>query len=433
MHKVLSPLLDYSPKAEIPESRIKIPRNYTHPKATVRLAIPDNWIGAERQRKEINQVIGRRLGGEWVADWHQDRYPAFAEFRPLPKPPATVLFAESRAAIDRASDNQLFLGYAANDEPYYIDLAEPHVAISLRTGLGKSTIIRSLIAQSVNKGWHAEVIDPKYISQNALSGVIPIHRSIESQMKAIQQFAEEMNRRYAEIGESDTEYSGQRWILFGEEINTLISELKEYWRDYRGSLPSEERARTPRNNPALSDLSYIIYKGRACRMHFVACWQRMSANATPGGGDIRTQFGTKLLNCDPATWLMIVGSRPAPRPSKIRGRVIAVVADEETHVQSVFMTPAEAKEYALAGNAPGTDPGHIAPVINIEPGEPERYTLREACGQAQIIPIRYAAARRARTRDPQFPAGTPTRIGLAYTADELRLWYGNRRQGRKAA
>lgn len=426
LHHTFSSLLGYSPLAETPESRLIVPRDCrSNPKARVRIKLPVDWIGNDGHKKEMTKIVSRRLGGEWLPDWRQTEHPPYVDFRPMPKPPGRVTLADVRTDMLRAADDELTLGLPARPDPYRIKLTEPHVALSIRTGGGKTTILRGLIAQGIRKGWHNEIIDPKFVSLNEFSGMVPIHRSVESQMKAIKAFREEMDLRYRDLGESDAEYEGQRWVLWIEEGNSFISDLEEYWTEYRNSLDAKERAVTPKKNPAIADFRFIIFKGRAVKMHIVSVFQRMSGNAVPGGGDIREQFGTKLINASPSTWMMVIGTRPAPKPSKIKGRVIAVVGEDEIPVQTAYLEKAEAREYALADSETPDEP--LADVISMmERGE--RFTLKQAC-EADIIPMRYGAARRARARDREFPAG----MRLTYTADELRTWYGNRKRARQIA
>lgn len=56
------------------------------------------------------------------------------------------------------------------------------------------------------------------------------------------------------------------------------------------------------------------------------------------------------------------------------------------------------------------------------------FTLREMC-EAGIVPIRYSAAKRARTRAGEaFPEGKPTPIGTAYEPGSVREFFANRSQ-----
>ena len=85
---------------------------------------------------------------------------------------------------------------------------------------------------------------------------------------------------------------------------------------------------------------------------------------------------------------------------------------------------ARLRAFALNGEP---DTGHTAgpgPVLAVA-GAGEPVTLKEAC-ETGVISLTYAAARKARSRDSEFPAN---RHGL-YLPAELQAWERNRQRGR---
>jgi hypothetical protein len=254
-----------------------------------------------------------------------------------------------------------------------------------------------------------------------------------------------MDSRYDAL-DTDDSLVFSRHVLIIEEQNSLIEDLEQYWDDYRRELSSEERGRTSRINPAITDLRYILNKGRQSRINVISIYQRMSARAA-GGGDARSQYGAKILaRFDHQTWKMLVGTTPVPRSSRIPGRAIFVLGDEQSAVQRAYAGIAKpdgsadkegiARLRAFALNDT-TDAGGVRPdaitVLDMATGDPaELVTLREAC-ESGTVSLRYGALVKARSRDPEFPAGIARGNAVAYRTSDLASWEANRLRARAVA
>jgi hypothetical protein len=410
---------------------LRVPINYRDPKARVRFEVPLSWIGDPSQVRQLNNLIARRLGGDWDAIPHWGTYPPYVEFLPSPAPPQSVSFADILPAIERGKNSELVLGIGTHNKITGIDLdsESPHIALSMASGGGKSALLRLMIIQLIRKGCERiDIIDPKRISQNAFKNVpgVYIHRTMADQIKAVSDFRKRMETRYAEL-ESNEDMVFPRHVLLIEEQNSFMDYAKIFWEDYRNELDKEEKAKTPKRPPVIGDLGYILFQGRQARMNVISVYQRMSASAS-GGGDMRVNYGAKILaRWDQQAWNMLVGTRPVPRSSRINGRGRFVIGDEDREVQFAFIEEEDATAYALRYAKivreecnPLTD----VPADNAgsdDDGSP--MTLREMC-EAGIIPVRYSAAKRTRSRAGEaFPQGVATPIGTAYESAPVREFF----------
>jgi hypothetical protein len=407
---------------------LTIPRNFrTNTKARVKLKLPYTFEGKPEELRRLHGLFARRLGGEWDMIPHFSEHPPHVEFIPSPAPPNSVSFADILPALEKSNSSVVIVGIGTHETIESIDLDNeaPHVAISMGTGGGKTSLLRLIISQLIRHGVpRIDIIDPKRISHNWARHIpgVYIHRTMAEQMKAIQAFRTEMESRYDAL-EDDDSLKFPRHVLIIEEQNSWINYAKQYWADYRNELTSAERGRTPRENPAIGDLGFILNQGRQSRMNVFSVYQRMSARAS-GGGDLRENYYAKLLaRFSPQTWKILVGTTPVPRSSKINGRAKFVLGEDDKWIQLAFITETDAREYA-ARAAEAAESGEPPADDGPEPDSP--VTLREAA-DAQVIPIGYAALRRAKARAGEsFPAGIPSTAGVAYRPSELRAWYASR-------
>lgn len=428
---------------ERPEKFLTIPRNYrTSDKAAIKFELPYTWHADQHSQTRVTQLISRHLGGDWAATWSLDTSPRFVALCHEPKPPALVTLAGFAKYVDASLDSALALGIGANRQVAEINLDSdaPHIGMSIGTGGGKTDTVALMIAILVRRFCERiDVIDPKRVSHNWARGLpgVFIHRYVAGQMEAIHNVRLCMDARYDAI-DTDPDITFPRHVLVIEEQNSLMQDLADYWTEYRTNLEPAERAKCPRQNPAISDLRYILNKGRQCRINVISVYQRMSATAT-GGGDARENYGAKILaRCSHQTWKILVGTRMPAMP-RIAGRATLVIGDDIHEIQRAHAAItkrdgsadkegiARLREFALNGRQE-IESGIVPLVKNISIAEPELelVSLREAC-ETGILNMRYGAALKARQRDTEFPAGIRTKSDvLGYLPDDLRKWQANR-------
>jgi hypothetical protein len=431
---------------------IRVPRNYRDPKTRVRLTVPRTWEGKPGDVKRLTELVARRLGGEWDAIPKFSASTPVIEFMPSPAPPGSLTFAEIKTVLDAGKPSQIIIGMGTHKAIITIDLdsESPHVALSMGTGGGKSSLLRLIVAYLIHHGVErVDIIDPKRVSHNWAKGIpgVYIHRTMAEQMLAVAEFRKRMEARYDELDQDDAR-EFPRHVLVIEEQNSWISYAKTYWEDYRSELEPAERGKTPRTNPAIGDLAYCLFQGRQARMNIISVFQRMSASAS-GGGDMRENYGAKILaRYSPQTWKMLVGTTPVPRSSRIPGRGRFVLGDDDREVQFAYMRERkardwpgvpesewkdEAREYALAGArrvVPNGDPLVVVSADGAGSDEAEpAMTLREMC-DAGIIPVTYSTATRARTRaGDTFPSGKRSPVGATlYAPSDVRAYFEDRKR-----
>jgi hypothetical protein len=432
----------FTPREDIRKFLV-IPRDYrTNDDAVVRFEIPFTWEADAPAQKRVTQLISRHLGGDWVGTWSLDTSPRFLAMCRMPRPPRAVTLAEIIPHVDASPDSVLTLAIGTGNKPAGINLDSdaPHVSLSMGSGGGKSDTVALIIATLVRKrAERIDVIDPKIVTHSWARGLpgVHIYRYVPGQMEAIHNARLRMDSRYDALLTDDSQVFG-RQVIVVEEMNSLMTDLTDYWTQYRAGLDSAERARVPRTNPAIADLRYILNKGRQCRIHIVAVYQRQSAAAS-GGGDARENFGAKILaRASHQTWKMLVGTRMPPM-SRIPGRAYLVIGDDIAEIQRAHASItkpdgsadregiARLRAFALDGRqeSPQAEPATVKNITIAEP-ELELVTLPEACREG-IVTIKYGAARKARSRDPEFPRGIKTASGaVGYLPAELRAWEANR-------
>lgn len=415
---------------------LTIPRNYrNNPDARIRLTVPPTWEGRSPDVKRINDLFAKRLGGQWDIAHVATAYPPYVELRPSPSPPGKLSFTDIKRALDAGNQNRLIIGVGTHDSIIDIDLDSdaPHVALSMGTGGGKSSLLRLIVAYLIHHGVErVDIIDPKRVSHNWAKGIpgVFIHRTMAEQMLALSEFRKRMEVRYTELEQDDTRLF-PRHVLVIEEQNSWMDYAKTYWEDYRAELDSAERGRTPKRNPAIGDLAYALFQGRQARMNIISVFQSMSASAA-GGRDMRENYGAKILaRYTGQTWKMLVGTSPVPRSSRIPGRGRYALGDSDAEVQFAFITEDEAIAYALAGVPVSARAGSPLMTVSADGAgsdEPaSAMSLREMC-DAGIIPMRYSTAKRARTRaGSEFPQGEPTPVGTLYSPAAVLAWHASRK------
>lgn len=431
LYQTLAPIAGH-PVSDHHKRYLTVPRDiFDNDKARVKLALSPLWEGTVAQQKAITGLMSRRLNADLEGRWYPHAIPPFAEFGRAPSPPGKVTFAEFKPFMDVSPPHIIPMGLGSNKQLVQINLDDeaPHIALSVGTGGGKTSMMALVIAFLVHMGVERiDVINTKragYAWCAGLPGVF-VHNNMASQMEAIHNFHARMSVRYDEFEFNDT-LTFPRQVLIIEEQNSWMKMAKKFWEDYRLELDSKERGNTPKQNPAIGEIGLCLFMGRQACMNIISIFQRMSASAA-GDGDMRDQYGAKLLaRTSRQAWKILVGTMPVPKDcmSTIRGRAVFVLGDVAHPIQIAYLTPNEARAYALAGRtADITGPG--TPITS---GASEMYSLREIA-DGNVIPIKYGALRKARQRDKErFPAA----VNGLYVAEDIKTWYANRPSTKRAA
>src|ERR1039457_94482 len=208
-----------------------------------------------------------------------------------------------------------------HQQRFHIWHSSPIWTLASRAGAGKTSLMALIIAFLVKNGVERiDVINTKRVGYSwcqTLPGVF-VHNTITAQMEAIHNIRIKMESRYEEIGQDESRIF-PRNVLIIEEQNSWIKYAAQYWADQRQEMDNQERSKTPRQNPAINDIGFILFMGRQACFNVISIFQRMSASAS-GGGDMRDQYGAKLLaRFSPQAFKILVGTSPIPRSSRING------------------------------------------------------------------------------------------------------------------
>jgi hypothetical protein len=414
-----------------PDEWITLPPDYRrNPDAVVRVQLPDEFTGTTEARRAVAELAGSKLGGEWDPTYHMVGHPVL-ELKKAPEPPGVVSFADVRALFEAQPANAPLVAVGTRKSVISLDLdAEaPHLLTSMGTGGGKSVLGRSFAAQILHNGGRVVFLDLKRISHNWARDVpgATIHRSVEEIHRALVELTEECRRRYLLLDE-DEDRKFQRILIVAEEMNATMQRLQSYWESVRG--PDD-----PKKSPAVDGFLEILFTGRAAMVHVDGIAQLGTAKAL-GGPEGRENFGCRVLGrYSVQAWRMLAPEVwPMPRKSRHAGRVQVVMAGVARAGQVPYLTPAEARDWATSGVTvtqpdQGNDGVTVTPpnVVQLAP----RWTLREAA-DAELVdgtdgrPMTYAALRKAKSRDSEFPAGVRQGDQDTYTEEELKRWAGNR-------
>lgn len=430
LYQTLAPIAGH-PVSDHHSRYLTVPRDiFDNDKAKVKLALSPLWEGTVAQQKAITGLMSRRFNADLEGRWYHHAIPPYAEFMRAPSPPNSVMFAEFKPYMERSLPHIIPMGLGSNRQLVSINLDEeaPHIALSVGTGGGKTSMMALVIAFLVRMGVERiDVINTKRAGYAWCAGLpgVYIHNNMAAQMEAIHNFHARMTVRYDEFEFNDT-LTFPRQVLIIEEQNSWMKMAKKFWEDYRLELDSKERGNTPKQNPAIGEIGLCLFMGRQACMNIISIFQRMSASAA-GDGDMRDQYGAKLLaRTSRQAWKILVGTTPVPKDcmSTIRGRAVFVLGDVAHPIQIAYLTPDEARAYALNGRtADITGPG--TPVTS---SAAAMYSLREIA-EDNVVPIKYGAIRKAKQRDKNFPAA----INGLYVADDIKTWYANRPSTKRAA
>lgn len=452
------------PDGTVPASYLHIPRDYPRRTEVGRIDLPAAFTGADGSASTITHIVRTKLGiSDATVSYKLEGRNPHLIIRQTPRPPARVMFAdpEVRQLADTSPESAPLIGLGPQSARVGVDLDadSPHVLVSASTGGGKSVITRTMGAQMLHHGSNLVVLDFKRHSHKWSRGLPNVEycRDIEDIHDMLVTLGKEGHRRNIVVdeweGEEGAEPVGPRMGIIVEEANATISKLKRWWTANRDSKHD------PKESPAIDALREILFMGRAVKMHVLLVAQSATAAAL-GGPEVRECFATRILaRYTRNAWMMLVPEvQPIPRSTRHVGRAQVVLGGVASETQVMFMTPAEAREWATSGavappvnlwgapadvpasqgptpavhlgKEPGTVPARHLYAVGSEPpaapAGPVPVGLSEAV-QEGVLTVSLESARAARKRDPDFPAPVASRgQEKLYDPEALRRWERNR-------
>jgi hypothetical protein len=452
LHRALAPELGI-PLAARPQSWLTVPPGFgTIEGAKVRLALPEGTLATADVRRVVATALSEKLALEGASiEWSTVGKAPTAVVTTSSPPPSKVTFGDAIRELEAAREAAPLIGIGRNSSVITADYEadSPHVLVSAGSGGGKSTIVRTLAAQTLHNGGLSVICDIKRISHTWARGlpnvfysrdISEIHNMLirlKAEVDRRNEMVDELADENGNISDENMAQVGPRIQLVMEEMNATANRLAAYWRKTRDKAD-------PTVSPAVEALADILFMGRAVLVNVIAVAQMMTAK-TLGGPESRENFATRIMaRYTLNAWKMLVPEVwPMPRRSNHQGRVQVVTAGVARETQVIYFTPSEAREWAMsgavsrfilpepgelaAGSIPAVDP---VPTVGGEAGTvpalPAPVTLREACSTG-LLSVTLEAARQARKRDPEFPRQVGIQEGsMAYDPADLERWECNR-------
>lgn len=330
----------------------------------VRINLPTGIAWNDKRKADLAKAVGVPLGmPDPKPEWHlrstRGRRP-YVLLRPTNPPPALVTFDQIKRWYDKATLARPVLGLAAGNKPEYgdYDNNSPHWLLSGGSGVGKSVLAMGLFCQRMHHGAYLVVLDYKRVSHR-WAFELPEDRctyawriaDIHTMLLRIGDVLEWRRENIRQPGESwDAPNRVFPTIdILVEEINTLTPMLQAYWAEIR-----EPSLGHPVQSPAILALKAVLFMGREFAMHEHIAAQRASANTFgANGGDARENCQERCVaRWTPQAWKMLANGLPYQRCPATRQRGIWAHISGDDHAvifQAAYLTPGEARDYALSG------------------------------------------------------------------------------------
>jgi hypothetical protein len=350
--RALAPLLGIAPRQAV--AAVRFPRTY----AAVamgelgRIVLPDTFH--PDQQRAVTLLIKSRLPVDADLSWRLTGKPLFLQVNASPKPPDRVAFADLAAEMDACLPGDVVIGLDRKRTVFRgsFRTEDPHWALSMGSGRGKSSLLYSVAAQILHQDPGATVtaVDPKMTSLDALVGVPGFTvandpRNVPAMWGAIESVATEMERRMDITADNPTA-EFPVCLLVIDELNQFSAMTAAVWRGMK------EKG-DPATAPIWMVLAGLLWQGRAFNVHVIVVGQRLDERAT-GGIGLRDSFGLRgLAGYTMQQWAMLVGTTPIPRSQKPRGRIVFWDGSDVTWVQAAYGTPEELRDYAMHGRRAG--------------------------------------------------------------------------------
>ena len=457
------------PEGKRPGRWLRVPRDFADGRDGVVVMLPPTFAGRPSERQFIAQTVREKLGlGDVSDNWVLRGRHSYVQFRPRQRPPHKAAFADPavRGMVEKAKGSAPLIGLTHGSRAVAVDLdsESPHVLLSAGTGGGKSSTIRAIAAQLIHDGAVCWVMDAKRHSHSWLRHVpgVRYFRDIGEIHAALLELGKEGRRRnvaFDDIDIDDPAPQFPRLVVICEELNATMSMLKQYWHNNResGDQPT---------SPAIMALGQLLFMGRAVRIHVLAVAQLATAKDL-GGPEQRENYAVRILARYTANaWKMLVPECTYTPSTRHPGRAQVCIGGTATETQVLFMTPHEARDWALAGRR--QNPVDATSTLSVEPAgvaasqagatsgflgeaggtvalpapdvacdtdptgddaEAAAVSLSEASKDrgGAVVELRLDALRQASRRDPEFPAPVGRR-GQArlYDPEALQRWQRNR-------
>ncbi|MFJ4679163.1 pRL2-11 [Kitasatospora sp. NPDC088783] len=390
-----------------PRSYLHVPLNFADDDAEIRIDLP---VDLKFSESGVTEMVVKKLALQGVSfSWKPESAEPYVIVKKVHRPPSKVAFSDPkvRELVRSVPESAPLIGLERGERIVSVDLdsESPHVLVNAGTGGGKSVILRTIAAQLIHHGAQAYILDFKRVSHQWARGVpsVVYCRDIAEIHDALVKLGVEGRRRIhaaEHLGDdADPKTIGPRIVILLEEINATMKQLSKYW-------DSIKEKGDPKTSPAVDALAEVLFMGRAVRLHVLLVAQSATARAL-GGPEMRENFATRILaRYTQNAWRMLVPEvSPAPKSTRHIGRAQVVLGGQAHETQVLFMSDAEAREWARSGTessaGPGAEPAAGEPAVTLDKAVPvpEADTVEDSWPDPSDV-----AADRGTRHDPKAPA-----------------------------
>jgi hypothetical protein len=355
------------------ESSIHMEPGYMDKKLGVlgRIDLPPRFHADGKEQESITSLINSRLPVPADLTFSYKGRAPHILIHAAPELPSIVQFRDYVGEIERMGKGKYLAGITRTGDGYIaeFDGEDPHHGYCWGSGRGKSTILKSVIAQTVHNDPDAGVTiaDPKEVSLAALKGVpgITFFDDIEDFETRIPGLTPDdweanaphmwgaarsvyllMKARFAELkADPSKEFPVHLFVM--EEANSFAVMSSAWWKKNK---PKGMSGVTP---PFWSDyIGPIFWRGRQVNIKIILVAQTIQERFL-GNINLRPSLGMiSLSGYKTNQWQNYIGTNPIPKVQRGKGRAIYVASDSETWVQTLLASDQEFRDFAMAGRRP---------------------------------------------------------------------------------
>jgi hypothetical protein len=351
-----------------------------------RINLPPRYAANPGQREMINHLVTSRLpvGSELEWKTNQRGRAPHVLIHAAPSLPSLVKFSDYATAIEAIGKGAYLAGIDQRADGYIAEFKgeEPHHGYCWGTGVGKSTMLKSILAQCKHNepDMTASIIDPKELSLACLKGVpgfdfyddagefelrIPgltpdnYEDYMPGMWKGFKSVYTLMRHRFELMKDDPTREFPTHYVMV-EEANSFSIMSRTWWQKNRPR--GIQGGVTP---PVWADyIAPIFWRGRQANIKIVLVAQSIQERFL-GNLNLRPSLGlVSLAKYKPAQYQNYIGTTPIPKMQRGKGRALFNDGESDTWVQSLLASDGEFRDFAMA-NLPVV--GASVPMPRTEP------------------------------------------------------------------
>lgn len=260
-----------------------------------------------------------------------------------PSTPGVVRLDDVRDELEAAREGTVILG-KGEAGAMTLDLDFSHVLVVGGAGSGKSSLVRSVLAQVLATGGYVVILDlvPGVHRWASKHPDVAYARDIPKMHAELVRLGEELTWRHlytaAEVR------AARRIVVSVEHRGAMVQMLRHYWSEIR-------TATDPEKSPAVDALEALEVASPALRMHLMATTQRAAAGDLGGAGK-RENYRVRICagRVSDVGWRMVLGGapRPAGAYSAGPGRFWVVRGAAVAPLRALWLTPDQARHLVAA-------------------------------------------------------------------------------------